>query len=93
MSYCSCEQPLEYRITSENTGDDFLYLRCNECHGKAGRVDIDIDAFTDHITNPEELDPHDPEVAKTVVEHGHPTVSLLLDATDSPFMFTDDNSD
>lgn len=90
MSYCDCDVPREFRATSENAGEAHLYLRCRRCGGKAGRIPIDMESFTEHITDPNDLDPTTPEVAKSTVEHGQPTVSIHLNANDSPFMFVED---
>lgn len=78
MSSCDCDRPREFRATAENAGEDYLYLRCAVCGGKVGRVAIDIDQFTDVITNPETLPTGD---FKPV-----PSVSIHLDAGDSPFI-------
>lgn len=79
MSSCKCERPREFRATAESAGEDYLSLRCADCGGKAGRVNIDIDRFTDVITNPGTLPKGD---FKPI-----PSVSIRLDAGDSPFMF------
>lgn len=92
MSSCTCDAPVEFRATDEDSGEDFLYLRCRDCGGKAGRVDVDMDAFTEQITNPDELDATRPDVAESVVEHGMPTVSIHLNAGDSPFTFNADSN-
>lgn len=89
MTRCKCEAPHEFRLTSENAGENHLYLRCGNCGGRAGRVSLDMEEFAEHVTNPNELDPHTPEVAETIVEHDVPTVSLHLKAGDSPFRFVE----
>lgn len=91
MSYCTCDNPREYRATSENAEKEFLYLRCNHCGGKVGRVDIDLEALAEHITDPNDLDPTRPDVAESIDEHETATVSIHLSANDSPFMFHRDD--
>ena len=88
MSSCKCSNPVDYRATSENAGEDFLYLRCADCGGKAGRIPIDIEELIETITDPTELDATNTDVAEKVVEHGRPTVSIHLDH-DSPWMFSE----
>lgn len=90
MAGCSCENPTDFRATSENAGEEVLYLRCGNCGGKAGRVSISLDDLEQKVTNPKDLDPERPEVAAKIVDRGVKTVSIHLEANDHPLMFYDD---
>lgn len=71
MSYCQCDTVTDVRATSECGGEDYLYLRCNHCHGKLARVRTKeelLDALTD------------PTVAGE-------TVTLRFEPNDSPWMW------
>lgn len=72
MSYCECDAPTEFRATSENAGEEFLYLRCGNCGGKAGRVPVDMAEFQKYVTSPKDVEE---------------TVTIRLDYGDSPFEF------
>lgn len=37
MSYCTCQDSTHYTATGEG-GGEHLYVRCNECGGKVGKV-------------------------------------------------------
>jgi len=89
MSGCSCDNPTDFRATSENAGDDYLYLRCGSCGGKAGRVSISLEELEGKVTNPEDLDTERPEVAEKIVDRGVPTVSIHFERNDHPLMFKD----
>jgi len=91
MSGCTCENPTDFRATSENAGEEFLYLRCGHCGGKAGRVEISMDDLTSKVTDPNDLDAERKDVAEKVIEHETPTVSIHFNARDSPWMFETDN--
>ena len=87
MSSCDCEAPTDFRATSENAGEGHLYLRCSNCGGKVGRVDINLRDLFEHVPAPEELDTQRVDVAEKIVEHKVPTVSIHFNAYDSPFTF------
>lgn len=72
MSRCNCLNPTKIRATSENTGQNFLYLRCGHCGGKLGTVRIDINELTERVTDP------------AVVEE---PVTIRFDPHDSPWLF------
>jgi predicted GIY-YIG superfamily endonuclease len=67
MSDCHCDNPTTFRATAESGMSSYLYLRCGECGGKAGRLSVDEKDMREHITNPEEVgeevsirfEPHD----------------------------------
>lgn len=81
MAGCRCDTPTAYRATSENVDEQYLYLRCESCGGKAGRVSIDIDDLTETVTNPNELEGTGEDGGETA------RVSIHFDASDSPWMF------
>lgn len=83
MTSCKCDDPHEYRATSENGDEDYLYLRCGHCGGKAGRVPIDIEALKETVTDPSDLPPTR-ESAKTI-ESGR-SVTIQFDSNDSPWV-------
>jgi len=55
MSECNCDGATEFRATSENAGSSYLYLRCSECGGKAGRVSVDERDLRENIPDPGEV--------------------------------------
>jgi len=74
MSSCSCDEPTEYRATSESTSGSYLYLRCEHCGGKVGRVSVDYRDLRENVTNPDDAEER---------------VSIHLDPGDNSFT-TDD---
>lgn len=84
IAMCQCDQTTVYRATSENGGEEYLYLRCADCGDKIGRVPIDLEALKETVTDPNTL----PSIEDGAYETSHtPRVSIHFDASDSPWMF------
>ena len=41
MSQCDCKDPRNFRITSEKFEDDSYRIRCVDCGGKWGTINIE----------------------------------------------------
>lgn len=74
MSRCKCEQSTHYRATSEETGGNYLYIRCSECGGKVG-IAHDKEELVELLTDPAKADER---------------VTLAFDPHDSPWLHAGD---